>query len=140
MTEKEKNHHTSRHRSSHSSSSAKRRHHHSDRHKYSSNRDISSEMERRGENIIYDKVRKERIALMIKRSIFCILATAFLVFVVISMTSSGGTSGGFRFFNNTESKQEINDMKIKIVDYEHYIEELEERLSKYEEVESIFNK
>ena len=52
-------------------------------------------MERRGKNIIYDKVRKERISLMIKRSIFCLVAIALIIYVVYSMTGTGGTTGNF---------------------------------------------
>lgn len=132
--------HSSHHRHSHSSSGKSTHHHHrskSDKYyKSYHNKDISSEMERRGENIIYDKVRKERISLMIKRSIFCLVAIALIFYVVYSMTGTGGTTGNFDFFNRGLSTEEINEMKMKIIDYEQEIEELKERLSKYENVES----
>jgi len=132
--------HSSHHRHSHSSSGRSTHHHHRSKndkyYKSSHNKDISSEMERRGENIIYDKVRKERISLMIKRSIFCLAAIALVFYVVCAMTGTNETTSDFDLFNRGLSDEEINEMKMKIIDYEHEIEELKERLSKYENVES----
>ena len=134
----EKQHHSSKH-SSHN-------HHHRSRHHSSSkyykkkNYDPSSEMERRGENILYDKVRKERIALMIKRSMFVIFAIALVLVLVYFMTNQGDTLLEQKLFNNNATEEQINELKNKLVDYEYHIEYLEKRLSKYEKVESIFDK
>ncbi len=132
--------HSSYHSSSHSSGGRHHHHHHhSKKYKYykSSHDDFSSEKERRGENIIYNKVRKEKIKLMFKRSIFCLIVIALLIFIIYSMTRSNQSHEDFDLFNKGVSTEEINEMKNKVINYEYYIEELEERLSKYEEVESI---
>lgn len=133
--------HSSRHRSSHSS-------HHRSAHS-SSNRDShyrtkkvdpTSEMERRRENIIYDKVRKERLQLMVKRSIFCVLSIAVIFYLIFSIMSSGESSTDFDYFNKGVSIKELNELNNKIINYEFYIEELEERLSEYEDVDGMFIK
>lgn len=125
--------HSSHHRRSHSSSNKSSN--------YRAKRvDSSSEMERRGENIIYDKVRKEKLRLMIKRSIFCVLSLAIILYLLFSILTSGDSSKDFDFFNKGVSNEEVNELKNKIVKYEYYIEELEERLSEYEEVDGMFVK
>lgn len=130
---KEKKYHSSRH-------SSHRHHRHSSSKYYKKNYDPSSEMERRGENILYDKVRKERIAQMIKRSIFVILAIAFILVVVYFMTNPGDSVLEQKIFNKNNSTQaEVNELKNKLIDYEYHIEYLEKRLSKYENVDSIFD-
>ena len=124
---------SSHHRSSHSSTDRNSN--------YRSKRvDASSEMERRGENIIYDKVRKEKLKLMIKRTVFCVLSIAIIFYLVISILSSGDSSTDFGFFNKGVSIEEVNELNNKIVKYEFYIEELEERLSEYEDVDGMFVK
>ncbi len=134
---KERKYHSSKHSSHHHH----RNHHYSGSKNYQKrNYDPSSEMERRGENIIYDKVRKERIAQMIKRSIFVILSIAFILVVVYFMTSQGDTIFDNGVFNKNTAEAEINELKNKLIDYEYHIEYLENRLSRYENVDSIFDK
>lgn len=120
-------------------------HYHSHSHHKSSSKhyskkeyDPSSEMERRGQNIIYDNVRKERIKQMIKRSIFVIVAITTLLVIFFFMTLPSEST--LHLINRNTSKEEVNVLKNKIIDYEYHIKELEERLSKYENVESIFEK
>ncbi len=129
------------------SSHTKHHHHHSHHHHHHNGSsshhrkkeyDPSSEMERRRQNIIYDNVRKERIGQMVKRSIFVILAVSILLILIYFMISPN--EGTRDLFNSDTSKEEINVLKNKIINYEYYIEELEERLSKYEKVESIVEK
>lgn len=125
--------HSSHHRSSHSSSNK-------NSHYRLKKNDPTSEKERRGENVIYDKVRKEKLKLMIKRSVFCILSVAIIFYLIFSIISSGDSSRDFDFFNKGVSIEEVNELKNKIIKYEFYIEELEERLSEYEEVDGMFIK
>ena len=119
----------------HRSSRSKHHHHHrgSSKKYRKTEYDPSSEMERRGQNIIYDNVRKERIQHMIHRSLFVICACFVLAILVYLMNNSGQSN--FDLFNIRSSREEVNMLKNKIVDYEYYIEELEERLSKYETIE-----
>ncbi len=115
-------------------------HRHKNSHHSHHNHHHSSKRRRTGDNTIYDSVRKERINQMFKRSIFLIIATAVIIFIVYFMTKPEESFSDFELFNNGISEQEINELKNKITEYEFYIDELEERLSKYEEVESIFEK
>lgn len=112
--------------------------HHHHYHGRSKHYDPSSEMERRGQNIIYDKVRKEKLKEMTKRTIFVLLSVTILFLLIYFMTLPEGFN--YKSFNRDNSEEEVNMLKNKIIDYEYYIEELEERLSKYENVESIFDK
>lgn len=134
--------HSSHHARSYSSSCRKRHYHHyskgSKYYKTSYSKDLSSEMERRGENVIYDNVRKEKINLMFKRSIFCLLAIALFIYIVYSLTHQSETYSDFKLFNKGISIEEANELNNKIIKYEFYIEELEERLSQYEEVDGMF--
>lgn len=126
-------------KSSHSTHHHHHHHHHgSSKHYRKKEYDPTSEMERRGQNIIYDSVRKERVNLMIKRSAFVIFAIAitFILFYFMKTPSEKSID----LFSSNATKEEVNVLKNKIVNYEYYIEELEERLSKYEEVDSIFEK
>lgn len=94
--------------------------------------DISSEMERNGDNIIYRNMRKVKVFMMIKRTIFCCVALALIIFVISAIINSQ-PGDSFSFFTNRDKKlEETNDLKIKIIQYEDKIEELEERLSRYE--------
>lgn len=94
--------------------------------------DISSEMERNGDNIIYRNVRKVKVFMMIKRTIFCCVALALIIFVISAIINSQ-PGDSLSFFTNRDKKlEETNDLKIKIIQYEDKIEELEERLSRYE--------
>ncbi len=120
------------------SSHSKHNHHHHHHHGRSKHRDPSSEMERRGQNIIYDRVRKEKIKEMMKRSAFLILAVTIVLLLIYFITLPDDVD--HKFFYRDNSEEEVNLLKNKIIDYEYYIEELEERLSKYENVESIFDK
>ncbi len=128
--EKNSNHSYQRHSSHHHHSS--RRHSH-----YSKEEEISSRMERAGKNIIYDNVRKEKIYLAFKRTSFCIIFLALIAFLIFSLLRNPDTDKEFKIFDNYTSEEEIIELKNKIIKYEYYIEELEERLSKYEEVEGI---
>lgn len=122
-----------------SSHHGSRHHHHkSKKYKYYHKGDSSSAMERRGENIIYNNVRREKIALMIKRTIFIFIIVSLFIFSIYSIffNDTSYKSDG-RLFDKGISEQEVNDLKNKITDYEFYIEELENRLSKYESVDSI---
>lgn len=112
--------------------------HHHHYHGRSKHYDPSSEMERRGQNIIYDKVRKEKLKEMTKRTIFVLLSVTILFLLIYFMTLPEDVDRKLFYRNTTE--EEVNDLKNKLIDYEYYIEELEERLSKYESVESIFEK
>lgn len=125
-------------KSSHSKHHHHHHHHGRSKHYRRKEYDPSSEMERRGQNIIYDNVRKEKINNMIKRSIFVILIIAIIFLLIYFITLP--SDANLKLFNRGNSKEEVNMLKNKIVDYEYYIEELEERLSKYEKVESIFEK
>lgn len=94
--------------------------------------DISSEMERNGDNIIYRNVRKVKVFMMIKRTIFCCVALALIIFVISAIINSQ-PGDSLSFFTNRDKKlEETNDLKIKIIQYEDKIKELEERLSRYE--------
>ena len=136
-----KSHH-SHHRTSGNSHRSGSGHHHSHSKKYykSHHEDPTSIMERMGKNLIYDNVRKQRISLMIKRSVFCLVVLGLIAFSVYFLTSSDGTYKESGLFNKGISTEEANELNNKLVDYEEYIEELEERLSKYEEVEFKFYK
>ena len=123
--------HSSRHRSSLSSHSSSNRNSH-----YNS----TSEMEKRRKNIIYVKARNERLQLMVKRIIFCVSLIAVILYIIFSIISSSGSSTDFDFFNNGVSIEKVNELNNKIIEYEFYIEELEERLSEYEDVDGIFIK
>lgn len=112
-------------------------HHSSRKHSHYLEEEISSKMERAGKNIIYDKVRKEKIYLAFKRTSFCIIFIALILFLIISLIKTPDTNKEFNLFGNKTSEEDIIELKNKIIKYEYYIEELEERLSKYEEVESI---
>ncbi len=108
------------------------RHHHV---YYEEYRDESSEMERRGENIIYRDMRKKKMSVMAKRTAFIVVVLCSFIFLIYAIINSDSESKNNIFTNNLHRTEEINELKIKIIDYEDYIEELEERLSKYEEVE-----
>ncbi len=123
---------------SHSNHHHNHHHHGSSKHYRKKEYDSSSEMERRGQNIIYDNVRKERIKQMIKRSVFVIFIIAILFVIFYFMTLPSESTPNL--FNGVTSKEEVNMLKNKIINYEYYIEELEERLSKYEKVERIIEK
>ena len=124
----------------HSSHHHNHRHHHRSR-GYSKNhsKGISSIMERNGKNIIYHKVRKEKIFLTFKRSAFLIIFIALILFLIFSILRNPDQVNGFRFFKSGATEQENIELKNKIINYEYYIEELEKRLSKHEKVESIFD-
>ena len=86
-------------KSSHSRHHSHHSHHHKGSSKYyrKKEHDSSSEMERRGQNIIYDNVRKERIKQMIKRSVFVIFAIAILFVIVFFMYCRGHVIQYLRF-------------------------------------------
>ena len=122
-------------------SSHHHRHHHRSRgYSRSHSEDISSKMERNGKNILDDTVRKEKIFLTFKRSAFMIIFITLILFLIFSIFQTPEQSNGFSFIKNRASQEETIELKNKITNYEYYIEELEERLSKYENVESIFDK
>lgn len=117
----------------------KHHHHHSHNKYYYRQKDESSAMERKGENIIYTNVRKERIRLMIKRVVFCIISILLIAYTVYIMVGFDEYKTNKSIINKGYSTEEINEMKIKIIDYEETIEglkreneELKETLSKYE--------
>lgn len=123
-----RSHSSSSHRHSNSmhghSSDGSRRHHSEDM--------FNSDAERRGENIIYKNVRKNKIFLMIKRGCFCTIALLFIIFVIYSIfNSSPGDSMSF-FSSNRVRTEELNELKIKVVQYEERIKELENKLAQYE--------
>lgn len=114
-TEEQKHHH---------SSSGRHHHHHHRRKSSYQQKDSSSAMERRGENIIYNNVRKEKISLMIKRIVFCILSIILIAYTIYIMAGFDENSVGGTIMNKGYSNEEINEMKIKIIDLEDEIERL----------------
>ena len=110
------------HSSGHSSSGYHHHHYHEDK---------SSEMERNGDNIIYRNVRKGKVFAMLKRALFCIVIAALLIFTITSIINSE-PGESFSFFGGHTSKtEEIEDLKLKISQYEQRIEELEAELEQY---------
>lgn len=123
-----------RHSSGHSSSGHS--YHSSGYHRHHYHEDKSSEMERNGDNIIYRNVRKGKVFAMIKRTLFCIVIAALLIFTITSIINSE-PGESFSFFGAHSSKtEEIEDLKSKISQYEQRIEELEAELEQYKSGEA----
>lgn len=117
------------HSSGHSSSGHS--YHSSGYHHHHYHEDKSSEMERNGDNIIYRNVRKGKVFAMLKRALFCIVIAALLIFTITSIINSE-PGESFSFFGGHTSKtEEIEDLKLKISQYEQRIEELEAELEQY---------
>ncbi len=135
--------HSSHRSSSHGSHDS--HHHHSHSSKYNlfigenfndDKYDHSAEMERKGQNVIYKYVHKQKISDMIRRSIFCLLLLSLLIFLIYSIVNTDSEKQNNGIFNHdNEDKDTIEELQDKIYDMEDYIYELENRLSQYEQIE-----
>lgn len=92
----------------------------------------SSEMERAGHSIIYERAKEYKMNMFMKRSLFCIVALLFIFFVSASIIDPDFMTDFMDFGRMNKKEKERNELKIKIIQYEERIEELEEIIEKYE--------
>ncbi len=137
---KEEHHHThngQRHHLEGHHSHHRKSHHRSSKHGSKSRRyreSSSSELERIGHSVIYESAKKDKIKMFIKRFFFCAVVFVFISFVFASILNPDFLTQ-FTSIGGRSDEKEINELKIKIIQYEDKIEELEEIIEKYEKGE-----
>lgn len=107
-------------------SSSKKHHHH---HHHS---DSSSKRERKGINIEYTRVKRQRIIAMIKRSVFCTVLIAFIAFLIYSIINGESVVNTRIFDNDRKQTESVEDLRQKIIDLEFEIDKLQDKLKQYE--------
>lgn len=139
-------HHSHHSHHSHSSHHSRHSHHGEHRNEYSSSRyksskryasDPTSEMERRGESIIYKEVRKKKVQNMVKRVTFVSIFSIFLLFILIGIANPD-------FVIRKNPKNNVNtqydlqkekwDLEIENRELKEYISELEEYVRDLEDM------
>lgn len=118
--------------SSQSSKEYKSHKHHSA--KYSKKyHDSSSEMERRGKNIIYHEVKKQRVFENIKRVIFILLIMFIIIFSIFIISNPEYNVQMSNEKRDTVTYEEFYDLKTRLFEYEDRIEALEEKIDELTE-------
>ena len=120
-------HHSGSHHAHHSGSHRHKSSKYSSKYRESS----SSELERIGRSVIYESAKKNKINMFIKRFFFCAIGLILVAFVFASIINPD-LLNQFSNIDVGSKEKEMNELKIRIIQYEEKIEELEAIIQKYE--------